>query len=292
MTTLEEQFASMDLQDNTLLVHVKLLSGDILPITVQKEYFSLALPAEFVRQARYNPSVVSRLLFLDENGQNILDDPWQKRFPPVQDIPLIHVLLQDEEDEHRQAKLDLFHKILQDKNLKTDLDQDAIWTMYSSWNITYAPSKKTNRYIKLLDFALAHPLIFQEMTMEEIQQRKQAKKEQEERNAEQSRIRVWIQMRDVDLRIITRRMTSQEFVQQREQTRALLLQMIQQSPDFSFLDTLQGLQNRRVILYHFTVPELIAMGIPTHKLSVDWWIIRWEEYSAKAEAYLAQTQTH
>jgi hypothetical protein len=272
---------------------VKMLSGEMVPLGIHTNQATKMLPYGFVAQLGYNPSVVGRLSFLDENGQSVLQEKsWLEVYGSVGKIPVVYILIQEEEDKDRDAKLLLLQQVIREKHVRSKWEEEDIWSLYLSWNMYEHPSpygKKHNRWTKLAQFVEDHPHVFLEMTQEEVQARKQADLLEKEREREIRMITEWIALRDAGQYTLNVRMQDPAFVMRREEVRAHLIPLVEQHPDCSFLaDTLNGLQNRRTLRTYFTVQELVDMGVPTTRLSLDWWITRWHEMKVKAEAYLTR----
>lgn len=292
IAAVNERLVAQGIQEEySAAIIVKMLSGKIIPIGIHMEQSMTMLRYGFVAQLGYNPSVAERLSFLDEDGP-LQEKSWKEKYGEVENIPMIHVFIQEKEDPRREAKLGLLRTTLRDKNYKTELADAEIWSLYSSWNLTYLAPPKSNRYTKLVDFVLNHPHVFLEMTDEEVEERKRTEEATRERKIEELMVQRWIQYRDKDVRIIQRRMEDPQFLEKREIVRERFLSMRERHNHFRCFDPTALVHlNRQILRHYFTVQELLDMDVPPNTLSVDWEITQWFEYSAKAQVYEAQ-QAH
>jgi hypothetical protein len=167
-------------------IHIRLVSGEIQTIDVDVKQYIHVFPKDYANKFGYNPKVTHRFEFLIQSEENdehehehehkqirLLDaseKTWLQRFSTVDDIPLIHLLIQSDNDKDLPAKIALIHSIAKKQRCKFLPSDEEITSHYQQWYLTYCPSGKTNRYITLSDFVHASPELFPVYSLEEIQE--------------------------------------------------------------------------------------------------------------------------
>jgi hypothetical protein len=161
-------------------IHIRLISGEIQTINVDVKQYIHVFPKDYANHFGYNPKVSHRFEFLihsheddDHEPIRLLDHSnktWLQLFSSVDDIPLIHLLIQSHDDKDLPDKIQLIRSIIKKERRKSDLSDDDIASHYQQWYLTYIPSGKTNRYLTLSQFVHDCPQLFPVYSLEEIQQ--------------------------------------------------------------------------------------------------------------------------
>lgn len=290
-------------------VLIQLLSGESITIGIHMEQEMRTLVYEFIKQLNYPLSTMERLSFTDHKGRNILvSETWKERYGAPERIPLLYLYIHQEYDKNKEDKLAAIHSILQEKQLRSLLSQEDLWTLYHDWNLTYLPSPHSTPSSKLQEFVAMHHFVFLPLRSEV------------EHLDEATKLRMWIQLRDHDSQMIATRMfhsvpfqearsecsgcagrsgcesihngimeprsrcSGCEFQYNREQARIHLLHGLSQYPFFNLLDESQEtLHNRFILRYYFSVQELVLLGMKPERISTHWWIAEWSHWSSLAE---------
>jgi hypothetical protein len=158
-------------------IHIRLISGEIQTIDVDVNQYIYVFPKNYANQFGYNPKVSHRFEFLIHSEEDepirLLDyynKTWLQHFSTVDDIPLIHLLIQSDNDRDLPAKIKLIRTITKKERRKSDLSDEDIASHYQQWYLTYIPSGKTNRYLSLSQFVHESPQLFPVYSLEEIQE--------------------------------------------------------------------------------------------------------------------------
>lgn len=266
---------------------IKMLSGEIVPIGVQMDQATETLVDEVVEQLGYNPDVKGRLSFYNREGEGILNErSWKENYGALENIPLFYFLVLEDHDEKWNDRLRLIRKILFDENFRSEVPEEEIHSLYSSWNLFHrSPGKKHNRYTKLAQFIQEHPHVFLPMNPLEIEERDRLHQEIIQRSAEQKEIHTWILLRQEDERVHLHRMVLPAFPADKASLHGTLVHKLAEKPHYTLIgDTESKRNNYRIVRYYFTIQEMLALGLTPERISTDWWIARWYEFSAKAEA--------
>jgi hypothetical protein len=125
----------------------------------------------------YNPKTIHRFEFMvhpecEEEPFRLLDhseQSWLELFPTPEDIPILHFLVQSENEKDIESKIDLIRSIVEKERLKCPLSDEEIASHYHQWYLTYLPPTKSNRYITLSEFVHQSPHLFPVYSVEEIQ---------------------------------------------------------------------------------------------------------------------------
>ena len=196
-----------------------------------------------------------------------------------------------QEDKNKQAKLTLIHRILE-KEFSTELTDDDIWSLYASWILTYRPPVKSNRYLNLLVFVHAYPLLFVPATIEDLQERDRKKVvdwENSQRKAWEERMMVdWIRFRDAEIHYVQRHSHNPAYLEKKEYYRIQLLDALQKNTDCQSVGWGISVDDDlpcHPLRHFFTIQELLDLGmmpeqIPNSKKR--WEIIQWPEMSIRA----------
>jgi len=286
----ELQRDSSDRVEYEAAVGIKMLSGDIHAIGIRWDWNIAMLKDSFLRTMGYNPSVADRVSLVDADGLPPMEAgvSWKEKYESVEEIPLLYAFIDNESVLAFQPKLKLIHSILKDKNIRTTLVNDEIWSLYSSWVLTYRPQGRANRYIKLLDFVLAHPEVFIPLTTEEILEEERVEQEKQEKERAEQKVRAWIQFREAEIRYVQRRSADPVYLQNKERLRNQLISILQLKPDWSVVgDSVTTKQTRQIIRHHFTIQELVDLGMKPEHIATRWEVVEWLEMAALADAYEA-----
>ena len=156
---------------------LKTLAGDLLTIEVDLNDTIQNFPLHFARKMAYNPKTIHRFEFMvhpecEEEPFRLLDhsnESWLELFPTPEEIPILHFLVQSENERDLESKIDLIRSIITKERLKCTLSDEEIASHYHQWYLTYLPPTKSNRYITLSDFVHQSPHLFPVYSVEEIQ---------------------------------------------------------------------------------------------------------------------------
>jgi hypothetical protein len=159
-------------------VKVRMLSGDELNVMLDPNQKVRELPQEFAGQFGYNPKVVSRFQFLIDNQDGEIihligneehhDLSWLERFTSMDQVPLLHLLINANSDADLPQKIRLIRNIAEDGKLKCSLSDDDLMEHFNHWYLTYQPPVKSNRYTTMNDFIKSCPEMFQPISHEDL----------------------------------------------------------------------------------------------------------------------------
>jgi hypothetical protein len=175
------------------VVFVQLLSGEVLEVSVRDDDEVREFPSAFALQHKYNPSVIPRMRFMvmgvmgtEEPLEMEKKKRWADEFPDG--LPRLHFLLQDDVNTDPQARYErtvMLRNLLDKEHMWVGMDDDELYSTYSSWLTRYVPVGASNRYLKIVAFIDAHRDIFPILSSEEYTER--LRRFDEERNAEYAR---------------------------------------------------------------------------------------------------------
>ena len=157
-------------------ITLKTLAGDLLTIEVDLNDTIQNFPLHFAREMGYNPKTIHRFEFMvhpecEEEPFRLMDHSkhsWLELFPTPEDIPILHFLVQSENEKDIESKIDLIRSIVEKERLKCPLSDEEIASHYHQWYLTYLPPTKSNRYITLSDFVHQSSHLFPVYSREEI----------------------------------------------------------------------------------------------------------------------------
>lgn len=156
---------------------IRMMSGDILQMSINPTHPLSSLTRLFITQFGYNPKLHNRLAFYsdvsgDEPVRLFSQDPelsWLDCYPNDTIPKIVYLIIVAEDDSDDPKKVSLLRNILRSKRLTTTLTDDEIMNHYKNWYLHYQPSENSNRYRIMTDFALAHPEYFHPYSLEELE---------------------------------------------------------------------------------------------------------------------------
>lgn len=170
---------------------VRLLSGDLKSVMVNMRHSVANFATMFAQQHGYNPSATSRMVFMilsEEEEEEVFWSPEKLQvgitFEDVlkENRPLLNLVIRPMDEKNKTEKLQLIRKILKEKSLNDHYDDDTLFSMLSTWHLTYQPPAKGNRYITMKHFVEQNGEAFWPMTEEELRQALERKQVREFRN--------------------------------------------------------------------------------------------------------------
>ena len=161
--TLEDMMDMMMSNEETTNVYVRLLSGEILSVSIRMTDRLELFPNLFARQYGYNPHIVPRMRFYDNNlideeqsissWKSIESSPWTWKavYGYAERVPLLNLMI-ELDDKEKSSKLEMIRMILNNKNWGYNYDDEILYSDYLAWNLYYQPPENSNRYINLTNF--------------------------------------------------------------------------------------------------------------------------------------------
>ncbi len=262
-----------------VVVTVRLFSGEMLDIEVDRAHPVGGFADQFAQQHGYQPSATERMVFLlpaseaeeKEEANTLFWSPEVRHNgKSIGDIlgdrePLVHLLIRSVEESEREEKVPTLRAILTSLHRNDRLSDEALYDMYANWRLTADVSSLRNRYQRMLAFVEAHPEEFP--VLSEAEQAEQARR--------------------VDLRGF----------------REFLRKTTYQHPSYRIQDMRQVVQTMLVrkgqdtvfcpnLIKHFlsvlTVEELFEAGIRVQNISPQFkyyrYLAEWDRYTAEAAA--------
>ena len=275
-------------------VSVRLMSGDVFAIEIDLNDEIHFFPKQFAREAGYNPSAVSRMVFFVDGEDEALIDPdevnavitWKERFPFIPNpdaLPMLNIFIRPDSDKDRDAKISLIRQILEQKKLNDNISDPELFSHYSEWNLRYQPPRISNRYITMSAFIEQNPHLFPVLTEEEMEAAKERKAHRDMvLNFHLFRRR---ELRWVDDNIIAHgdRFNAMRLIVQ-EELRQLVAVGAEQGAEVVF-DAEQNRYFRRWM----TIQEIIDMGVRSENIctcphGLTCFVSSWTRFCAEADA--------
>ena len=165
---------------------VRLLSGDLLTVSVDRAHQVTGFADHFVKQHNYNDIATSRLVFLimpeeqeqeqEEEKQLIFWSPEERHIgKSIGDVlgstlPILNLVIRPTVDVDQMQKATTLRKILHSLKRDDSMSDDALFELYSNWRLTANISVVANRYQKMIAFIEANQETFpilEESSLEE-----------------------------------------------------------------------------------------------------------------------------
>ena len=157
-----------------LTLSVRLLSGDVLSIQVDRSLRISAFADYFCKTHGYAPCATKRMTFMkkqeEAKSSDELEDEifWSDEIrregevmdDHVEDGDMLYLIIQPLEDPEWLEKFSLFRRILEKEGRIARKDYEEIFSIYSTWLLTWIPPANTNRYIRLKAFVDENEDIF------------------------------------------------------------------------------------------------------------------------------------
>jgi len=156
--------------------------ADFVTVMVSPSESVCDLPLAYTRQFGFNPKLATRFkwFIMDENPSDAKEEEddllyqlnqsqfiwtpktWTEQFSNLDQIPTLHLLVQEEDPKERIAKIEMILGIARRRHhLDFSADQyDDIYYAYNNWYLTYQPPANSNRYITMADFVQANLTLF------------------------------------------------------------------------------------------------------------------------------------
>lgn len=169
-----------------LRLFVRLLSGDLQTIEVDRGLPISSFADHYAQTHGYAPSAVQRMVFLlpkEENkdkdeseseseSENIFWSPEVRHEgisvgDRVHEGDLLCLLIRPLEDSEWKDRLSVIRQFLEKGGLYDNVTDEDIFSLYSTWSLTWTPPPKSNRYLRTKAFVEAHPDVFRPMEEEE-----------------------------------------------------------------------------------------------------------------------------
>ena len=292
----EEKYSSEDSEPAS--VSVRQMNGDLFAIEIDLNDEIHFFPKQFAREAGYNPSAVSRMVFFVDGEDEALIDPdevtaviteqytWKERFPFIPNpdaLPMLNIFIRPDSDKDRDAKISLIRQILEQKKLNDAIDDKELFSHYSEWNLRYQPPRISNRYITMSAFIEQNPHLFPVLTEEEMEAAK-------ERKAHRDMVLNFHLFRRRELRWVDdniaahgERFNAMRLIVQ-EELRQLVAVGAEQGAEVVFSD----LQNRYFRRW-MTIQEIVDMGVRSENIcacphGLTCFVSSWTRLCAEADA--------
>lgn len=167
--------ATDSVEAEPLMLSVRLLSGDVLSIQADRSLRISAFADYFCKTHGYAPCATKRMTFMKKQEQEAkssdeLEDEifWSNEIrregevmdDHVEDGDMLYLLIQPLEDPEWSEKFALFRRILEKEGRITQKGDEEIFSIYSTWLLTWIPPANTNRYIRLKAFVDENEDIF------------------------------------------------------------------------------------------------------------------------------------
>ncbi len=149
---------------------VRLLSGELLEIVVDRSHPIIGFADQFAKQHNYDDSVTSRMVFLimseeeEEKHQTFWSPEERHDGKSIGDIlgtelPILNLIIRSVEDPEREQKIILLRKILYSLNRNDSYSDEYLFDFYCNWRMKQRISS-LNRYQKMKMCIEEHPDIF------------------------------------------------------------------------------------------------------------------------------------
>lgn len=149
-----------------MVVTVRLLSGEMLEVAVDRAHPVGAFADQFAQQHGYHPSATGRMVFLlpsyeEETKEEVQPIFWSPELrhdnKSIGDVlgqqdPLVHLLIRSVDESERKEKVPTLRKILVSLRRDDRLSDEALYDMYANWRLTADVSSLRNRYQIMLAF--------------------------------------------------------------------------------------------------------------------------------------------
>lgn len=279
-------------------VAVRLLSGDLFWIDIDLNDEMHFFPKHFAREAGYNPSVVSRMVFFVEDEEEALIDPdqpseiitehitWKEHFADIPNpdaLPMLNLFIRPESEKDRAPKITLLRQILEQKKLNDAIDDTELYSHYSEWYLRYQPPAVSNRYITMSAFIEQNPHLFPVLTEEEqvaARERKEHRRMLEDFGRFRKRELTWV---DDHIAAYGDRFNVPRLAVH-EELRQLVAVAAEQGTELVF-----NPEQHRYFLHWMTIPEIIAIGVRSENIcacphALTCFVANWERLSAELDA--------
>lgn len=168
---------------------VRLLSGDVKAVEIDMFRPAATFADEFAQQHGYSSSSTARMVFLIQSDEDEKEDTvfWSpeernegKTFVEVlgerlgsedsEDLPMLNLFIRPmAQDGETESKVDLIRKLLKEKSLNDNYDDDELFTMFGTWHLTYQAPARGNRYLTMKAFVEQNGDVFWPLNAEDLQ---------------------------------------------------------------------------------------------------------------------------
>lgn len=157
-----------------LTLSIRLLSGDVLTMCVDRSQRIASFPDIFCQRFGFQPCATKRMTFLqvmeeakhsEEQEEEIFWSVDVRREEEVigdrlTEGAILHLLIQPLEDPEWSERFALLCKILDSANRYATVSDEEIFGIYSNWILTWISPPRSNRYIRMKAFMEEHEDIF------------------------------------------------------------------------------------------------------------------------------------